>query len=409
MSQSFTEYTRQGYFGRIGGAIAGAVAGVVFLLIAVVILFWNEGRAVRTAKMLKEAAAVVVTIDPSRVDPAGDGRLVHFTTDAQGDTLEDPLFHASRTAVRLKRMAEMFQWRQAEESHSHTDAVGGGSTTEKTYTYSQVWSDKPIDSSQFHIRTGHENPSSKRVESETWSAPRVQAGAFVLPAELVNRIDNFAPVPLTDAERSRLPEAMQADAVIADGKCYVAGRAGRGVDPDHPQTGDVRVTLAAAPPGPVSVIDRQAAATIAAYSTPSGGSVELLYVGAHPAKEMITSEEHRNATLTWVLRLVGFVMMWIAIGAMLQPLRVLAGVIGILGDLVGAGVGIVAFLVALAVSAATIAIAWVVYRPLLGCALLALAAAATTGLFVLWQRRAARRRIAPAAPVIPGGAVPNHR
>jgi hypothetical protein len=392
MSQSFTEYSRQGYFGRIGGAIVGAIAGMVFLFIAVVMLFWNEGRAVRTARMLKEAAAVVVTVEGSQIDPAHDGKLIHFIADAKGQTLADPLFHASQTAIRLKRTAETYQWKQTEETHTHNDAVGGGSTTEKTYTYSKVWSDQPIDSSQFHARAGHENPATKRVESQTWAAADLQAGAFTIPPELVNRIDNFVPVALGDTERSQFPDAMQKDAATLDGKCYLAGDPNRPVDAQSPQIGDVRVSLQSAPPGPVSVIGRQTGATLSSYATPSGGAIELLYVGSHPAREMITSEEHHNANLTWILRAVGFVVTWIAIGLMLQPLRIVAGVIGILGDLVGAGVGIVAFLAAAALSAATIAIAWIVYRPLLGIGLLALAAAATIGLIVLWRNRATRRR-----------------
>lgn len=408
MTQSFTEFSRQGYFGRIGSSIVGAIVGVVFLAIAVVLLFWNEGRAVKTAKMLKEAAAVVVTVDPAKIDPAHEGKLVHFTADAQGDTLADPLFHVSRNAVRMKRTAEMYQWQQTEQSKSHTDAVGGGSSTEKTYTYGEIWSDKPIDSSQFHIRAGHENPTAKRIESDAWSPSRVQAGAFVLPAELVSRIDNFAPVPLTDAERSQLPDAMQKDAAISDGKCYVSGDAGRTIDPGNPKIGDVRVTLAAAAPGPVSVIGRQTNASISGYTTPSGGNVELLYVGAHPAKEMISSEESRNTKLTWILRGVGFIVMFIAIAAMLQPLKILSSVVGLIGDLVGVGVGIVAFLGASTLTAGVIAIAWVVYRPVLGIALLVLAAAALIGLFVLWQRRSARRR-ATMAPATAGGPVPQYR
>ena len=39
-----------------------------------------------------------------------------------------------------------------------------------------------------------------------------------------------------------------------------------------------------------------------------------------------------------------FIMMFIAIAAMLQPLKILSSVVGLIGDLVGVGVGIVAFL-----------------------------------------------------------------
>jgi uncharacterized membrane protein required for colicin V production len=45
MSETFTEFTRQGYFARIGSSVVGAIAGVLFLVIAVVLLFWNEALA----------------------------------------------------------------------------------------------------------------------------------------------------------------------------------------------------------------------------------------------------------------------------------------------------------------------------------------------------------------------------
>jgi hypothetical protein len=403
MTQSYTQVTVQGFFGRIGSSIVGVFVGIVFLLVAVVVLFWNEGRAVRTARMLKEAGNLVVTVDSGRVDPSREGKLVHFTADAKGDTLTDPLFHVSRNALRLKRTAEMYQWKEAQDSHSHNNAIGGGSKTTKTYTYSKVWSTRPIDSSTFQIHDGHENPTSWRIASATWAAPHVQAGAFTLPTELVNRIDQFEPVPLTDEGRSVLPKAMQKDTAIADGKCYVSGTQGRAADPADPQVGDVRVALATAPPGPVSVIGEQTGTTLAAYTTPSGGQVELLYVGAHPAKEMIATEQRHNTTLTWILRLVGFVMTWIAIGLVLQPLKIVAGFVDIIGDLVGVGLGLIALLGAATLSAAVIAIAWLVYRPLLGGSLLAVAAAAATYLIMLWQRRSAVRRSSgvPSQPVNP--------
>jgi hypothetical protein len=105
---------------------------------------------------------------------------------------------------------------------------------------------------------------------------------------------------------------------------------------------------------------------------------------------------------------VGFVLMWIAIFLVLQPLKIVASVVGVLGDLVGVGVGLVALLGAATFSTAIIATAWLVYRPLLGGSLLVVAAAAATGLFILWQRRTATRRAATMP--LPGiNPVPQHR
>ncbi|WP_339136467.1 MAG: hypothetical protein WGN25_01115 [Candidatus Electrothrix sp. GW3-4] len=51
---SYTEVTNQSWFSRIGGAIKGIIFGFILFIIAFPLLFWNEGRAVKTYKTLKE-------------------------------------------------------------------------------------------------------------------------------------------------------------------------------------------------------------------------------------------------------------------------------------------------------------------------------------------------------------------
>ncbi len=67
--------------------------------------------------------------------------------------------------------------------------------------------------------------------------------------------------------------------------------------------------------------------------------------------------------------------MFLGLKMLLAPLVVLADVLPIAGTIVGAGVGIVALLTALAITFVTIAVAWIFYRPLIGITLLALALA----------------------------------
>lgn len=63
MSDSFTEVTSQSWFGRIGGAIKGILFGFILILAGIVLLFWNEGRAVTTHKTLVESQNMVKSID----------------------------------------------------------------------------------------------------------------------------------------------------------------------------------------------------------------------------------------------------------------------------------------------------------------------------------------------------------
>jgi hypothetical protein len=88
---------------------------------------------------------------------------------------------------------------------------------------------------------------------------------------------------------------------------------------------------------------------------------------------MFAAAEAENNLLAWILRLVGFVLMFLGLLSVFQPLKVLADVLPLAGSIVGAGTGFVAFALSLAGSLTIIAFAWLWYRPVLGIALLALA------------------------------------
>jgi hypothetical protein len=93
---------------------------------------------------------------------------------------------------------------------------------------------------------------------------------------------------------------------------------------------------------------------------------------------------------TWLLRLLGFLLMYGGLKKVFGPLGVLADVLPFLGSLVRMGTGLLSFLIALPCSLVTIAIAWIVYRPVLGIILLVIAVGAIVMLFK-------NRKSAPAA------------
>ncbi len=54
MSDSFREVTSVSWFGRIKRAVGGVIIGLLLIVLMVIGLFWNEGRAVQTARSLAE-------------------------------------------------------------------------------------------------------------------------------------------------------------------------------------------------------------------------------------------------------------------------------------------------------------------------------------------------------------------
>lgn len=398
MTDMFTETSREGYFSRIGSAIGGVVFGGILFLVSFVVLFWNEGNAVKTAKALAEGQAACISLESPMPRPENNGKVIHFSADATGQTLHDSSLAVSAPGIHLQRIVEMYQWKEDKKSESQKDTVGGGTTTHTTYSYAQVWSEKLIDSTSFKLASTHANPTEMRFKSLTTDADKVTAGGFTLPPLFSGKITNYKPVPLTADSIKALPEGLRDDANLSSEQVYISGVPKSKPDASNPQTGDLRVSAKVAPNGPISVVGKQANDSIEAFVASNGRTVALLEIGTHSAQEMFQTAVSNLSMLTWILRAVGFVVMVIGLSLILNPLKVLADVVGIIGDIVGAGIFLVALVTSIALSSLTIAIAWLVYRPLIGGLLLAVA----IGFIVLLHRirtgaRAQRIAAAPTA------------
>jgi len=363
MSQdSFTEVTNESWFSRIGGAIKGILVGLLLFVVAFPVLVWNEGRSVKTYKALKEGGGAVVTVSSESIDAANEGTLVHMTGNAVTDSkLTDTVFGVSVNAIKLKRVVEMYQWKEKSSSKTKKK-VGGGTETVKTYTYSKAWSATAISSGNFKKPSGHQNPGSFPFESVNKVAKKVTLGAFTLSSSLVGKINNFEQFPIEN--NVKLPKSLSNKVKLHNAGFYV------GTDPTLPKVGDMRVNYKVAKPAETSVISKQVGSTFEPYGTKAGKNIELLETGVHTAAAMIEKAQANNKMLAWFLRLGGFLLMFIGLKMVLKLLSVIADVLPILGTIVGVGTGIIAFLITAVLSLLTIAIAWVVYRPLLGIILL---------------------------------------
>lgn len=362
---SVTEVTRVGWGSRLLDAIKGVLFGLLLFAVSFPLLFWNEGRAVRRARDLEEGREAVVEASAAAVNPAQEGHLVHVTGDAATvEALRDPeLGPAAQGVLRMRRVVEMYQWQEERRSRSSSN-TGGSQTQTTTYTYNLAWSATPVDSSRFHVVEEHENPAMP-LQSTSVEAQHATLGARALTPSLVSQVQGFRPLAVLPA---------QVPALAALGRALTAHENGIyvGANPMAPALGDLRVKWEVAPGGPVSVLAAQHGATFDDWRTPSGRSLEQnLEAGTVTAAAMFGDLEASNAGLTWALRFVGWLLMFLGVLLVVRPLVVVADVLPFLGSLVGAGAGLAAFVIASPLSLVTVAVAWIVYRPLLGAALLA--------------------------------------
>lgn len=372
MTDTYTETTTKGWSTRIGESIKGILFGIVLIVLSCMLLFWNEGRAVQTTKSLNEGAGLVVDVSPGSVDPANEGRLIHVTGDIKaGVKPNDAEFGVSPDGLRLERTVEMYQWVQHTKEETKKN-LGGSEETVTTYSYTQEWSESPINSRNFKVPDGHFNPA-MRYQSAQFKAGNITLGAFhpndkvvaMLPASEQVRVD----AAMAEALRPRVSGPVQA----VDGRFYL------GADPSAPRIGDTRVSYTVVPAGAVSIIGRQSGSDFADYQTKAGDQLLIVKPGTKSAAEMFSDAQTENKMWTWVIRIVGAVMMFIGFQLILAPLVVVADVVPMIGNLLGAGASLVSFAATAVLAPLVIAIAWLWYRPLVSIIVLAIGGALAFG------------------------------
>lgn len=390
MSDSFSEVSSESWFSRLAGAFFGMIFGLILFAVAFPVLFWNEGRAVHRAQDLEEGQSIAVEVDSAKVDSNQEGKLV-FTNGlaTTEETLEDPLFKvAAEHAIRLSRKVLMYQWVEKKESKK-VKKLGGGEETRTTYTYSKDWDDDLHDSSTFKDKDGHVNPSQKPFPDYSEHARKVTVGAFDIPSQLVNSLNRTESVPVRDADLEQVPEAQREKLTVAGGEFY------RGESSGTPAVGDARISFEQVPPGDCTVVGIQTGDSFAPYKTRGDRTLFELRNGMHTKEQLFEELAQENNTMTWILRAVGFGLMFFGLMMLFKPLSVFGSVLPFLGNILEFGMGVFAFVIALACALITIALGWIVYRPVWGVGLL------VGGLLLVFLLSRAGRSRRPALPPLP--------
>jgi hypothetical protein len=389
MANLITEVTSESVFGRIGKSFVGVLIGLALIIGSVVLLFWNEGRAVSTAKSLQEGAAAVIDVPSDNINSANESKLIHVTGDtAVADSIADPLFNISEAALRLRRNIQVFEWKEKKESKKR-DKVGGGSETTTTYSYEKVWSPDLTKSSGFKSPDDHRNPAKLEVPKKEFVARDATLGQFKLTAEIIAMIPGDETLAATDKQLANISSNLESKLKVEGDEFYL------GADPANPEIGDEKISFTVLRPGTVSIVAAQTKNSFAPYTTQNGREIELVEAGNVPAAQMFAHAQAANRTLTWILRVAGFAAMFFGGMLLLGPISALAHILPFLGSLVEMGFAIVAFFISAILSILVIATAWIVYRPILGIALIVVA----IGCFVLLKRLHTKR--APAAVPAP--------
>lgn len=382
---SFTETTSKSWFTRIKEALIKIVIGLILIVASIVLLFWNEGRAINTYRALVEGAGLVVDVDSAAPDTANEGKLVHISgAVTPGGTVEDSQFGIQADgAVGLNRSVEMYQWVEKQDSKTEKQ-LGGGEETVTTYSYSKEWSDRYVDSSDFKQQDGHQNPEMP-VTSENFQVSDAKVGGFTIKGEDIAPLGEASAVKLTQ-------ENLEAfNAFFGDGRTVKLqqGEIYAGDNPSSPRVGDLRISYSRGDLTEASFVGKQLGESLGPYAASNGHEIFLSAAGKVPAAQMFKDAEEVNVIITWLVRAGGLFMMLIGFVMTFSILSVLADVIPFIGSMVAFGTGTIALLLTLILGPLVIALGWFAYRPLLALGIIAAGAVIAGGIWYLRKGKAA--------------------
>jgi hypothetical protein len=444
---AYTVRTTRSYGSRVKSSFSGMLTGLVLFVGATVLLWWNEGRAVKTDKMLNEAEGVCVDVeDVSKVDPELDGQMIHATAPAlTSDSLYFSTFGVGANAIALSKSAKYYQWVEHKHEERH-DKVGGSEEIVTTYTYTKEWVSSPINSSSF-ADPSYQNIFNKPVlttDAEEIYATNVSFGAYTLPSNIIQRISGSSPaypqptdeqlkawdssikdfrqmnrltvydktatfdpaavknIPVgndsvkSDSAKATTPAPVENAPVlnnkyeatyvhVVDNQLYF------GYNPSVPEVGDVIITFNKVDQGTISILATVSGNTFKKYTAKNKHSFLSVERGEVSMEQMFQNEHDANTTLTWILRIIGVLAVIAGLRMIFDILTTLLKVLPFLASIMNFGTSLVCNIVGVVWSLIVIALAWLFYRPLIGIAILLVA-----GFIIFYFNKKAKEKKAAA-------------
>jgi hypothetical protein len=377
MPNQLTTVTTQGYGNRIMSAIVGVPIGLLLIVIAIGLLYWNEGR-VDPSKIAQKS----VPVNSQQVESGANGKFISVTGPVvASQLLGDGTYLQPGQYAAVQRVVEEYAWVEDQSSQSQNN-TGGSQTTTTTYTYKEEWTDSVADSSTFHDPTGHQNPA-KPLDDTTVKAATAKVGAYTIDPQTIS-LPSLQPVSLSSSntiltgQTTSSPPAVPATSVPAPSNTTTTTTpapallsnltlanstylfAGSG-SLSAPQLGDIRISYLALPAGTnVTVFGLLTGSSLAKYTDPQGYSMYNLQFGDR--NTAIATLHNQYETLTWILRVVGIVMIWIGLMMLLAPLNIILDFLPIAGEISGGITLIVTLPLALLIGGTVIIISYTVHH-----------------------------------------------
>lgn len=337
MPDRFTESSHRSWGQNILQSIGGAFLGFILFIASFFVLWTNEGRA-DLSKIAERAEPVSQTTE---------GKLVYVSGQLNATApIGDSEYLKPGPYIRLDREVEMFAWVETATEETK-DKLGGGTDVVTTYDYKKEWTTSPPDATKFKYPDGHGNPA-LNIQDQTIYAATASVGSYTVDAKTM---ELPAAEPVTLNKDAIAPN----NSVRQEGNYLYSGKGSSAM----PEIGDVRISFNAVRAGQaVTAFGTQEGSSLVAHRE---GSTTLYRALTGSKSDAIATLKTEHKTIGWILRLVGFLMMWFGLMLCFAPLNTILKVVPFMGTIGKGLTGVAMFLVSLILSAVTILVAMIAH------------------------------------------------
>ncbi len=335
---------------KVKNSVQGVILGIIFLLAGTILIWWNEGNTVKNLKAVDEIQKNVIDIKSDSINPSNDQKLIATNGEVNilDESLKDDTFGIEQKSIKLKRIVEIYQWKETEKKDSN-DRV--------TYQYEKDWKTELIDSSDFH-KSGYTNPTYQPYNNETFIAEEVKIGQFYLNKEQKENI--ATPTRLEIIEDSYLPYGYQIK------NNYITNAQ----DMNNPNIGDIRISYVYNSYKNISILALQNEDSFTDYISSNGVKINRVEEGLLNSNAIINKIISENKMMKWIFRGLGAILVILGYTFILNLITTATSFIPIIGNIVGTGIALVSFLIGCIHSLIIFTIAWIRFRPIIGICLL---------------------------------------
>jgi hypothetical protein len=338
MNHQFTKVTHKGYFSRILDSFFGIFVGILLFLISFPFLYWNEGRV--NLSLVAKTAYEIRTEESYPQEYEGKLGAVSGTLLSE-ETLGD-IFFQEGNYIALERKVEMYAWEEEKQTKTETNR-GGSETQETTFTYKKIWTPRPQNSAHFEYPKNHENPELP-LPSQTLSVKNASIGKY--KTDMKNLILPEKNILLLTPENTITDETTQ----LSNSQFLFQGKGTLSA----PEIGDIRISYLGRenPLENITVFGKFQKDSLNPFYTENNTLLYRAFEGTKDSGVALLAKEH--SFLTWMLRIVGFLLMFIGLTLIFEPISVFLDILPFFGSMSRTGIGILLFAVALLLTVLTI-------------------------------------------------------